>query len=327
MTRPTGPRADRRRSRPFDPLHRVSGGRITPREPPKGPRRGRGGMYNNPRGTGPGGRMGGPGAGVGPVMPLNPQQQMQMMHMLEEQARMMAQFMPGLIQPAINPAFQNQGLSQQQRSLFARAGRGGGDRRFDQRRPQHDGNGNSGGGMDVDEADPTTTVCKFNRRCTKTDCPFAHQSPVAPDGTVVDTSDTCPFGAACKNTKCVGRHPSPAQKASHQSEEPCRFFPHCTNPTCPFKHPAMPLCRNGADCSVPGCQFTHLTTACKFHPCLNRMCPYKHVEGQRGVFGDKVWKAPGTHVSERRFVTDEDGPEELIKPGSTERERSHEIIT
>ena len=42
---------------------------------------------------------------------------------------------------------------------------------------------------------------------------------------------------------------------------------------------------------------------------------YKHEEGQRGQFGDKVWKAgseDGGHVSERKFTTAEEKDEELI---------------
>jgi len=166
-------------------------------------------------------------------------------------------------------------------------------------------------------------VCRFNLKCTRKDCPYAHQSPAAPEGTPVDVSDHCPFGAACKNRKCAARHPSPAQRAVHQAEELCRFFPHCANPNCQFKHPSMPMCRNGADCTVPGCKFTHLQVPCKFTPCLNRTCPYKHVEGQRGLFADKVWRAgdgdkmEAGHVSERRFIADENAEEELIKPGAS----------
>jgi len=60
---------------------------------------------------------------------------------------------------------------------------------------------------------------------------------------------------------------------------------------------------------------------CKFNPCLNPACPYKHVDGQkRGAFDDKVWKAEGSqereHVSERKFVDDEAAEEELIVPGN-----------
>ncbi|KAI9788163.1 MAG: hypothetical protein M1816_007209 [Peltula sp. TS41687] len=171
-------------------------------------------------------------------------------------------------------------------------------------------------------ADPATSVCKFNSTCTKEDCPYAHQSPAAPPGTTVDVHDECTFGAACKNRKCVARHPSPAMKSTHQAEQECKFFPNCTNPHCPFKHPTMPLCRNGADCTRSGCRFTHVKTACKFNPCLNPICPFKHAEGQRrGAFTDKVWTANDNatqeHVSERKFVEENGAEEELIIPASS----------
>jgi len=170
---------------------------------------------------------------------------------------------------------------------------------------------------------PEETVCKFNLRCTNRDCKFAHQSPAAPPNIPIDVKDVCSFGAACKNRKCVGRHPSPAIKAAHQSEMDCKFFPNCTNPHCPFKHPSMPPCRNGGECKVPGCKFTHVKTPCKFHPCTNRFCPFSHEEGQRGTFQDKVWVAgeggEHQHVSERKFV-DENAPEDVVLPGSEDQQ-------
>jgi hypothetical protein len=60
---------------------------------------------------------------------------------------------------------------------------------------------------------------------------------------------------------------------------------------------------------------------CKFNPCLNPSCVYKHVDGQkRGKFEDKVWVANGAkeHVSERKFVDENGMEEELIKPEAEE---------
>ncbi|KAF3484427.1 nuclear polyadenylated RNA-binding protein Nab2 [Arthroderma uncinatum] len=267
------------------------------------------------------------------MMNMTQQQQMQMMSMFEEQARMMSQFIPGFVAPAINPAFQNGPPPQSQgRSLFERAEFHPGRRAHDRHQPPQGvaadvEMGGDGGEQKPEEhqqreAPGPDTLCRFNLRCTNKDCPYAHQSPAAPEGANVDVNDNCPYGAACKNRKCVARHPSPAQKAVHQSEEICRYFPHCTNPKCTFKHPSMPLCRNGADCTTEDCKFTHVQIPCRFNPCLNRSCQYKHAEGQRGVFGDKVWRADGAskgetpHVSERKFIADETGEEELIKPGS-----------
>lgn len=307
-------------------LHRVRGhqgnGRIGShgQNPMKGIRGGRGG-----RPMGGMGMQGNMGAGM---MQMSPENQMQIMSMLEEQARMMSQLMPGFVSPAVNPAFQNGG--QQGRSLFDRVepqarrggrfqGRGGHQQR---NRGAESGDVEMDIGMDgeQDESNPNT-VCRFNLRCTRKDCPFAHQSPVAPEGTAVDVTDICSFGAACKNRKCTGRHPSPAVKSAHQAEEMCRFFPNCTNPHCHFKHPDMPLCRNGADCKTEGCKFTHIQIPCKFNPCMNPRCTYKHAEGQRGSIGDKVWTA----TSERKFVADENAPEELVKPETEEASQSQEL--
>lgn len=269
---------------------------------------------------------------AGNMMNMPAQEQMHLMSLLEEQARMMAQFMPGMMSPAVNPAFQNG--NQQGGSLLDRVEpKLPTNKPFNQPpKPMNRNADNMDTAADgAAEGGDSNTPCHFNKRCTRKDCPYAHQSPAAPEGTPIDFNDICSFGAACKNRKCTGRHPSPAVKTAHQAEEFCKFFPHCTNPSCPFKHPSMPLCRNGASCSVVGCKFTHVQVPCKFNPCLNPSCPYKHAEGQRGAFPDKVWTAESgegnAHVSERKFA-DEGGDEELIKPdNATDGSQSQEIIT
>ena len=324
------------------------------RQPPKGPRADLG----RPQRPSPNGRVGGVIRGNPPqsmggtgMPPMTPQQQLAMMQMLEQQAQMMSQIlgpqqqqilMSG-VQPAVNPTFQNGMMNPQAgKSLFDRIEQNpqrtnGGNFRQNHSGFQQQAQGQSSfaqpssaeadisSSMEVESSQPQSkespadTVCRFNLACTKRDCQFAHQSPAAPPGVTVDVHDTCPYGAACKNRKCVARHPSPAQKAEFQTTQECKFFPNCTNPACPFQHPTMPMCRNGADCNREGCKFTHVKANCKFNPCLNRNCPYKHIEGQqRGTYGDKVWTAnDGTekeHVSERKFVPDELGEEELIVP-------------
>lgn len=322
---------NRNMDRAADPLHRIRGqqgsGRIGSygRDHMKGPR------FHQNGGRMHGRQMGGMGMQNNPMMNMNPQDQMQFMSLLEEQARMMAQFMPGFMPPAINPAFQQNG-PQQGRSLFDRVEHR--HQTFGNRPQRKHDNADINMDMQPDQAregEQQDTTCHFNLKCTRNECPYAHQSPAAPEGTPIDTSDHCSFGAACKNRKCTARHPSPAVKMAHQAEELCKFFPNCANPNCSFKHPSMPLCRNGADCATTGCQFTHLPIPCKFNPCMNPSCPYKHVEGQRGAFGDKVWTADSQqkpHVSERKFVVDEDEGEELIKPDASNNEgSSQEIVT
>lgn len=295
------------------------------------------------------------GPGAAPFTQISPQQQMQLLKMYEEQARMMSQiFSPGqfgmgMNQPAINPAFGGNVGQQLGKSLFERVESNPNRPNAHFQRPiQQHGNSvstNAGSNfqaandgdshdddvsssMEVEASQPEPspdTACRFNLKCTKQDCIYAHQSPAAPPGAPIDITDVCSFGAACKNKKCVGRHPSPAQKLGHQIEQDCKYFPNCTNPRCPFRHPSTPVCRHGADCSVPDCKFLHMKINCKFNPCLNPQCPYKHTEGQkRGKYGDRVWTAErkveigNEHVSERKFIDDEMGEEELVVPGSAE---------
>ena len=268
----------------------------------------------------------------------------QMFAMMAEQNRMMQQMQQQLMMQQGGMGHNNGHGRGNGRSLFERTSRPNGFRRGGAQH-QHNGHGQQQQqqppsepsqaegepqGEDIEmgqtkrEApNPEETVCRFNLRCQNKDCKFAHQSLAAPPGITIDPKDVCTFGVACKNKKCVGRHPSPATKMAHQSEMDCKFFPNCTNPKCPFRHPSMPACRNGGECKVPNCQFTHVKTPCRFRPCTNRYCPFSHEEGQRGTFQDKVWVAGESkeNVSERKFV-DENAAEELVLPGSGAEEQN-----
>ena len=256
--------------------------------------------------------------------------------MLEQQTQMMAQLaaqtgmMPQNFTPT-GPAFGNPPFNQNRsngKSLFDRVG-GNGRGRGRNHNHSHNNWQNAPISEDATMGDdatsqhseqptapPAKTMCKFNLFCTKADCQFAHQSPAAPQGTLLDMDSECTFGAACKNHKCVARHPSPAKKLEHQQMQDCKFGPYCTNPACAFRHAESKPCRNGADCNTPGCTFFHTTTECKFTPCTNARCHFKHREGQKAGPGN-VWKAgeEGSHISERRFV-DEEAAEEVIIPGA-----------
>ncbi|KIX05980.1 uncharacterized protein Z518_03954 [Rhinocladiella mackenziei CBS 650.93] len=311
------------------------------------------------------------------MMQMTPQQQMEFMAMMEQQTRMLAQF-TGMMPSGASGAsgFAQAGNQQQNgqgRSLFDRVepgrgrggargrGRGGNNQNGHTKSPVKPGDNDTsmegdgqvtttdGPSMDVEPTaetktnDPSRTMCHFNLRCTNKDCPYVHQSPAAPEGTVVDMSDTCSFGVACKNPKCVGKHPSPAQVKAFQAQELCKYFPNCTKPNCPFKHPNMPVCRFGANCKTPNCQFTHLQIPCRFNPCTNMRCPYKHEPGQQKLasFADYSWTpdkqteqdAAKGHVSDRKFVDEQAGEEELIKPEGTSTETNgnmgmrEEVIT
>jgi hypothetical protein len=331
-----------------DPLRRIKGaaggvGRINGhagREPPRGPRGG--GVANGMQ------RMmnGRPGQNMMPQQPgpMNPQQQMHFLQMMEMQSQMMAQMFNG--QP---PNMQN--LQQQQqrgngKSLFERVDKRPNAGAKNNRQHIHSGGmSNNDTAMEMDTTaedgkrkDPFDTLCRFNDKCTVPTCPFAHQSPAAPPGTTIDISDRCSFGAACENKKCAGKHPSPAQRVRHLKDEvDCKFYPNCTNRSCPFRHPDMPPCRNGADCTTPGCKFSHSKIMCRYNPCTNPNCFYKHADGQKqGKFEDKVWTANAEGFDREAAMRDEGNgksdrfqglkegeaaEEELILPGRTTPER------
>jgi hypothetical protein len=352
-------------------LHKIKGsagtGRITSHRggPPTGPRgqATRGGHMSQarpPRGLGAAqhpqrpnmGAMAGAGAGAGGLGAMTPQQQMQLMAMYEEQARMMAQILSPQQQQMFpgQMAFggPNAPQPQQGKSLFERVdtpnGRNGqyNKRNNNTNFSKHiNPEGMTGAGdpasfdptssMEVESSqptkDPSSTICHYNLSCTRADCSFVHQSSAAPIGTSIDMTDTCSYGAACKNRKCVGKHPSPAKIGAFKAQADCKFYPNCTNPACPFKHPSAAPCRNGADCTVPNCTFAHSKVVCKFDPCLNPSCAFKHADGQkRGTFQDKVWKG-GEHVSDRKFVDEAGAEEDLILPGGETSQQSADGVT
>ncbi|KAK5949132.1 hypothetical protein OHC33_009873 [Knufia fluminis] len=303
------------------------------------------------------------GAQNGQFNPISPSQQMEFMAMMEQQARMLAQFMPNMVPPGMNGGPPQNGQNGQNgRSMFdrvergrggARGGRGrGANSQTTSRKPSEAVEGENQ--MPTDTAmegaestsnagpkDPSSTICYFNLRCLNKECQYAHQSPAAPVGTEVDMSSTCSFGAACKNTACHGKHPSPALIAAHKAEQECKFFPNCTNPNCSFKHPTMPLCQFGASCNNKECKFTHLKTKCKFNPCTNSRCPFQHEPGQNRNMAAFTWtkdqamneqpqeegpeneNGNENHVSNRRFVVE--GDEELIKGEGDNQEAVGEI--
>jgi hypothetical protein len=329
------------------------------REPPKGRRMMNGPVMHQNNGLGmsmPGagmpqspmmfGGMGAGGMGATGGMGMPPQNNpANMFAQFGQWAQQMSQLPPeiqaqffagqGMPSPVMSPPFQNPGAMhngpRHGKSLFERVERPPRKgQAASQKKPNQDtdmgdapatnGEGSSTTEADKKDKDPFGVVCRFNKTCTKADCPFAHQTPASHTPVTMDLSDTCAHGVACKNYRCTGRHPSPAKKALHHAEENCKYWPNCTNPYCDFKH--VPMCKNGADCTTPDCKFTHVKVQCKYNPCLNQACPFKHSEGQaRGKFSDKVWTADGgskEHVSERKFVVkDEDGDEDLVIPGQS----------
>lgn len=350
-------------------LHRIRGaggvGRINShsREPPKGPRQAHPQNLNRALASGNARPMqaipGLMGPGMGPMqqnggqfqqpgmygaMPPNIQQDtmQQMMQMMEAQAAMLAQ-----MTAAGGPPFQQpqQGRYQNHngRPLADRVEKRG---RQHHERSQQSQNGQTHGGdtamgddgepkeggsetANQESKDPKEIMCRWNMRCTKSDCVYAHQSPVSVGGVAVDTSMECPHGVACKNTRCTGRHPSPAKKLEFQNKTECQYGPNCARANCPFIHSAAPACKNGADCDAADCQYWHSPIKCKFPSCTNPRCPFKHEPGQKkGPFKNATLILNGgekQHVSERKFVADE-ATEELITPSTIVPEAMQEDL-
>ena len=327
-----------------DNLRRIKGaaggqqGRINShsnRDAPRGPRNSSiaNGVQRMMNGGGRGGRGG--MNQMNPMqqgnMQLDASQQMQFMQMMEMQANFITQMMQTGGQM---PNFGQQNGAGNNKSLFDRVDKRQNGNFKGRQRHNDTQNGDAASSMDIDselggkKGDPFETECRFNLNCTNPGCPFAHQSPAAPPKSAdqrLDMSDTCPMGASCHNKKCTARHPSPASKGGSKQEVDCKFFPNCTNANCPFKHPDMPPCRNGADCNIPGCKFTHSKISCRYNPCTKPFCPFKHAEGQKGVFKDKVWTADGVPDLEDEgegtanrfagFKENEGEVEELVLPG------------
>ena len=287
-----------------------------------------------------------PGPGQQMPMAFSPEQQMQYLAMMEQQARLMAQW--NEMQQGMGGSPNGGVHNSRGGSLFDRVERGrGGGRGRGRGAMQQNGSTRSpstatgdvkaegedgASAMDTDQAskfqqqsnDPFSVMCHWNLQCTNKSCIYAHQSSAAPMHIAVDMTQTCNFGAACSKPTCVARHPSPAQRKAHQAEELCKFFPNCSKPNCPFKHPTMPLCTWGASCTNAACKFTHLEVACRFNPCTNAKCPYKHAPGQNRTINDYTWTPESAKqkeeqnmkhtVSDRQFVDQTAGEEELIKP-------------
>uniref|UniRef100_A0A9J7ZZ32 Zinc finger CCCH domain-containing protein 14 n=1 Tax=Cyprinus carpio carpio TaxID=630221 RepID=A0A9J7ZZ32_CYPCA len=72
--------------------------------------------------------------------------------------------------------------------------------------------------------------CKFDSKCTKTDCPFTHVSRRLKSNPTraAPASTVCHFFPECKKLDCPFYHP-----------KPCRFAAQCKRADCTFYHPAV----------------------------------------------------------------------------------------
>ena len=75
-------------------------------------------------------------------------------------------------------------------------------------------------------------------------------------------------------------------------------------------------CKFGVNCTRPNCIYNHeIAIPCRYNPCLNEQCLFKHTEGQQPN-KNKVWTSDSGESStmDRRFAYD--NAEERIVVGS-----------
>ncbi|XP_050726916.1 zinc finger CCCH domain-containing protein 14-like isoform X2 [Eriocheir sinensis] len=80
--------------------------------------------------------------------------------------------------------------------------------------------------------------CLYDGACTRIGCPYTHASS---------------RNFAMVSAASTQKHKPTAPTRTSQIK--CKFFPKCTNLSCPFLHPKA--CYYGASCKTPNCSFTH----------------------------------------------------------------------
>ncbi|KAI8061217.1 hypothetical protein BDF21DRAFT_134883 [Thamnidium elegans] len=177
--------------------------------------------------------------------------------------------------------------------------------------------------------------CKYWPNCKNgEECIYFHPTTVCPD------FPNCPN----PTIECMFIHPEIAKPVMPQQIKklavPCRFFPYCSNPQCPFLHPAVTQpyfmqpkpsfiatgqrvqipCKNADSCTRPDCHFLHpkdpnphTEVICKFDgACTRPNCFYKHTQLNNP---NKVFIKPD--LTNRSFSVAEDEVVERITVGNS----------
>lgn len=288
-------------------LHRVRNQQGTERintharEPPKGPRinTNRNQLYGNQRmvngrqmggmhyGGMANGGMANAGPTISPLMHMNmtQQQQIQLLAMYEEQARMMTQILSPQQQqqifmgspafgaqmgaPAYGPGFPAQPQTPG-RSLFeriqprAQTGNNG----TNKHRPSGSTSGDTAATNNGSSGKNTTSEGRENPSSTTAPSSSMEVDASSTGGNTDPATTVCKFNLTCTKEDCPYAHQSPAAPPGTTVDvhDECPFGAACKNRKCVARHPS------------PAVKTTHQAEQeCKFFPnCTNPHCPFKH---------------------------------------------------
>ena len=132
--------------------------------------------------------------------------------------------------------------------------------------------------------------CRFQERCTNPNCNYQHRAPIALLNAAATgvTVPVAPMAAVTQMAPMVPSIPAAPMASSALSSIPCRFYPRCINPSCPYLHPVKVACRYGVECTRPDCHFEHpegrksaaksaIYQPCRYgKQCARVDCPYLH---------------------------------------------------